>query len=96
MSASTVAPRTPITIKADRSDERVRRLEEAVLLIRGEWPAVALGLCENVNRSSGLVFVSRRELERAIEETTEEAFRLVESLYGHDAALALAGPVLTP
>jgi hypothetical protein len=87
MSASVLTRRTPITSRADREDERVRLLEEAVLLIRGEWPALAYGLCESVNRASGLVFVSASALQEAIKETVAEALRLVEGLYGHDAVL---------
>lgn len=58
METSDIAPSTPITSRADRTDERVRLIEEAVLLIRGEWPAVASGLCESVNRAAGLIFRS--------------------------------------
>ncbi len=86
---------TPITGKADRGDERVRLIEEAVLLIRGEWPAVAGGLCESVNRASGPISRAS-ELQEAIQETSEEAMRVVDGLYGHRATLevqrlALAG-----
>ena len=81
------AQRTPITSRADRSDERIRLIEEAVLLIRGEWPAVACGLCELVNREAGFVITPREALDEAIEKTAEEAMRVVERLYGHDAAL---------
>ena len=86
---------TPITGRADRGDERVRLIEEAVLLIRGEWPAVAGGLCESVNRASGPISRAS-ELQGAIQETSEEAMRVVDSLDGHEAALevrrlALAG-----
>jgi hypothetical protein len=70
----------------DRSDERIRLIEEAVLLIRGEWPAVACGLCERVNRETGLIITPRNALDQAIEETADEAIRVVEGLYGHDAA----------
>lgn len=76
MSALSTTRRTPITSRADRADERVRLIEEAVLLIRGEWPAVACGLCETVNRASGLLFVPSTELRAAIEETAGEALRL--------------------
>lgn len=77
---------TPITARADRSDERVRLIEESVLLIRGEWPAVATGLCESINRAAGLVFPSPRALDDAIRETSRESLRLVEKLYGDEAA----------
>ncbi len=87
MKASPTAPRTPLTTKADRSDQRIRLIEEAVLLIRGEWPSVAFGLCERVNRETGLVITPRDALDRAIDQTADEAVRVVEALYGHDAAL---------
>ncbi|MFN8163553.1 MAG: hypothetical protein U0R26_06925 [Solirubrobacterales bacterium] len=87
MSALSTTRRTPITSRADRADERVRLIEEAVLLIRGEWPAAACGLCETVNRASGLLFVPSTDFREAIEETAREALRLVEGLYGHDAVL---------
>lgn len=96
MAASDTIRTTPITAKADRRDERVRLIEESVLLIRGEWPAVASGLCESINRAAGLVFTSRRTLEEAVRETSRESLRLVESLYGDEAVaevqrLAAAG-----
>jgi len=89
-------PRTPIGSKADRSDPRVRLIEEAVLLIRGEWPAAACGLCETVNRETGLIIAAPGALDRAIGRTADEAMRLVEALYGGAAAeeirrLAAAG-----
>jgi hypothetical protein len=87
MTNSKTTRRTPITDRADRADQRVRMIEETVLMIRGEWPAVALGLCEAVNRASGLVFAPPAALEDAIGETAAEASRLVEDLYGHAAAL---------
>ncbi len=89
MSASAIGRSTPITSRANRGDERVRLLEEAILLIRGDWPAVAYGLCESVNRASGLVFASPKALHEAVEETASEALRLVEGLYGRDAVLNL-------
>lgn len=89
MASSDTARSTPLTHRADRSDERVRLIEEAVLLIRGEWPAVAAGLCESVNRASGLIFVPAAELDEAIETTAEEALRVVGKLYGHESVLAV-------
>ena len=53
MSEQTLAPRTPITAKADRSDCRVRLLEEAILMLRGQWPSAATGLCMSVNSLYG-------------------------------------------
>ena len=87
MAASDIARRTPLTSRADRADRRIRLIEEAVLLIRGEWPAVACGLCETVNRETGMIIAPPKALEEAIEETAEEAMRVVEGLYGHNAAL---------
>ena len=78
--------RTPLTSRADRGDERVRLIEEAVLLIRGEWPGVACGLCETVNRSTGLIIAPPGALDESIERTADEAIRVVEGLYGSEAA----------
>jgi hypothetical protein len=89
MAASAIGPRTPLTSRADRADERIRLIEEAVLLIRGEWQAVASGLCESVNRETGWISTQPGALDRAIEQTAEEAMRIVERLYGHDAALGV-------
>ena len=86
MSPTTDTPKTPISSKVDRRDERVRVIEEAVLMMRGEWPAAASGLCETVNRATG-VFTPTGELSAAIEEASAEAERLIERLYGHDALL---------
>jgi len=83
-------PKTPISGKADRADERVRLIEEAVLMIRGEWPAAASGLCETVNRATGL-FTPAEELSAAVQATATEAERLVERLYGDDALLEVRG-----
>ena len=86
MAISELTPTTPLTGRADRHDERVRLIEESILLIRGDWPAVATGLCESVNRAAGLLFPTTRELDEAIETTSQESLRLVEQLYGCDAA----------
>ena len=91
--------RTPLTSRADRGDERVRLIEEAVLLIRGEWPGVACGLCETVNRATGLIITPRGALDETIERTAGEAIRVVEGLYGHEAAFEvrrLALSIRTP
>jgi hypothetical protein len=77
---------TPLTSRADRGDERVRLIEEAVLLIRGEWPGVACGLCETVNRATGLFIAPPGALDETIERTADEAIRVVEGLYGREAA----------
>jgi hypothetical protein len=89
MASTQIAPTTPLTPRADRDDPRVRLIEEAVLLIRGDWPAVAGGLCESVNRASGLLFTHTTEMEEAIERTSREALLVVGRLYGREAALAL-------
>ncbi len=89
MRANDTTRMTPLTGRADRADARVRTIEEAVLLIRGEWPAVADGLCESVNRAAGIFFAPARELDDAIGRTSEEALRVVERLYGPDSATAV-------
>ena len=38
MFTQTLAPRTPITIKADRSDPLIELLEEAILTLRASGP----------------------------------------------------------
>jgi hypothetical protein len=95
MAAKDTIRMTPLTSKADRDDVRVRLIEEAVLLIRGEWPAVADGLCESVNRAAGF-FAPARELEDAIERTAAEAARVVERLYGPDSVRALRAAASVP
>jgi hypothetical protein len=87
MTATEISPRTPISSRVDRSDWRIHLIDEAVLLLRGEWPVVASGLCESVNRARGSIFAQASTLDGAIEETAAEAERLVEALYGHDASL---------
>jgi hypothetical protein len=84
MNVADTIRKTPLSDRADRGDERVRLIEEAVLLIRGDWPAIAMGLCERVNRSTGLIFSTPQELEDAIRETCAEAMLLVRELYGHE------------
>lgn len=56
-------------------------------MVRGEWPGVATGLCETVNRATGLSIAPAGEREEAIDRTAAEAVRFVEGLYGHEAAL---------
>jgi hypothetical protein len=87
MTAEHTPRTTPLTSRADRGDERVRLIEEAVLLIRGDWPAIAMGLCERVNRSVGLIVSTPRELDEAIRDTCVEAMLLVQELYGHDGVV---------
>jgi hypothetical protein len=84
MNVADTTRKTPLSSRADRGDERVRLIEEAVLLIRGDWPAIAMGLCERVNRSVGLIVSTSRELDEAIRDTCAEAMLLVQELYGHD------------
>ncbi len=80
---------TPLTPKADRSNPTIRLFEEAVLRIRGRWPATATGLCTDVNRLYGFGFGLNGTAgrERMLESRTAEALRLVEALWG-PAALA--------
>ncbi len=87
MAATDTTRMTPLSGRADRRDERVRLIEESVLLIRGDWPAIALGLCERVNRAVGLIVSTPRELDEAIRDTCAESLQLVRELYGRDAAL---------
>ncbi|HKB50885.1 MAG TPA: hypothetical protein VKC63_05590 [Solirubrobacterales bacterium] len=78
-------PVTALTSRADRGDYRIRILEEAILELRGELPAAASGLTETVNRAFRFGFARGSEREDVLRETTEEALRLVEDLYGHEA-----------
>lgn len=77
-------PITALTSRVDRGDYRVRILEEAILEIRGDLPATASGLTETVNRAFRFGFARGDEREDALRETTAEALRLVEELYGHE------------
>jgi hypothetical protein len=85
MSTETIPPRTPITSRADRSEPEVRLLEEAVLMLRGQWPTAATGLCMSVNSLFGFTLTGRQARREMIEETVDEAMRLVEALYGPNA-----------
>ena len=85
MSAQTLAPSTPITAKADRSDCRIRLLEEAVLMLRGQWPSAATGLCMSVNSLYGFTLTGKQARRRMVNESVAEALRLVEALYGGSA-----------
>ena len=85
MPSQTLAPRTPITAKADRSDRRVRLLEEAVLQLRGQWPTAATGLCMSVNSMFGFTLSGGRGRQEQIDESVAEALRLVRALYGPSA-----------
>ncbi len=85
MSTHTLTPHTPITAKADRSDRRVRILEEAILMLRGQWPAAATGMCMSVNSLFGFTLTGRGTRQRMVDENLAEALRLVEALYGKSA-----------
>jgi glutamate dehydrogenase/leucine dehydrogenase len=85
MSAHTIAPRTPITAKADRSHREIRLLEEAILMIRGQWPAAATGICMSFNTLFGFSLGGARDRQRLVDENVEEVLRLVEALYGKAA-----------
>jgi hypothetical protein len=87
MPATDTIRMTPLSSRADRRDERVRLIEESVLLLRGDWPGIGIGLCERVNRAVGLLISTPRELDEAIRETCEESLGLVQHLYGPDAVL---------
>jgi hypothetical protein len=82
MTENHLRPLTPLTPKADRSNQDVRLFEEAILRLRGRWPATATGLCTEVNRMYSFGFAARGAGERAIESRAGEALRLVEALYG--------------
>ena len=85
MSTHAIAPRTPITAKADRSDPEVRVLEEAIIMLRGQWPAAATGICMSVNTLFGFSLTGRSDRRRLVDENVAEALRLVEALYGKAA-----------
>lgn len=85
MSTHTLAPSTPITARADRSDRQVRILEEAILMLRGQWPAAATGICMTVNSLFGFTLTGKRSRQRMVDENAAEAIRLVEALYGKPA-----------
>ena len=73
---------TPLTARADRSNHNVRLFEEAILKLRGRWPANATGLCADINRQLGFSLGARAARERVIESRIGETLRLVEALYG--------------
>jgi hypothetical protein len=85
MSTHAVSTTTPITAKADRSHREIRLLEEAILMLRGHWPAAATGICMSINTLFGFSLVRRRDRQRMIDENVAEALRLVEALYGQSA-----------
>jgi hypothetical protein len=87
MSTHALSPSTPITPKADRSDRQVRVLEEAIIMLRGQWPAAATGICMSVNSLFGFTLTGRRARKRMVDENVAEALRLVRALYG-DAAVS--------
>ena len=85
MSTDTLTPSTPITAKADRSHREIRLLEEAIVMLRGQWPAAATGICMSTNTLFGFSLVRRRDRQRMVDENVAEALRLVEALYGKSA-----------
>jgi hypothetical protein len=85
MSTHTLSPSTPITAKADRSHREIRVLEEAIVMLRGQWPAAATGICMSINTLFGFSLVRRRDRQRMVDENVAEALRLVEALYGKGA-----------
>jgi hypothetical protein len=84
MTKTTHIQLTPLSPKADRSDPTIRLFEEAVLRLRGRWPATATGLCTDVNRLFGFGFGlgGTASRDRMLENRTAEALHLVEALYG--------------
>jgi hypothetical protein len=87
---------TPLTPRADRADRRVRLFEEAILRLRGHWPATATGLCTDVNRQIGLGIGGKAARERTIETQAAEALRLVEALYGRATVEEIHRSVAAP
>jgi hypothetical protein len=85
MARKQLPPRTPITSKADRSDRRVRLLEEAILELRGQWPTAATGLCMSVNTIFGFTLGGKEARQERISESVDEALRLVQALRGPGA-----------
>ncbi len=85
MLTEATAPTTPITAKADRADPRIRLLEEAILLLRGRWPTAATGICLSVNRLFGFSLGGGAARGQQLDESIDEALRLVEALYGRAA-----------
>jgi hypothetical protein len=82
MTEDSLPPLTPLTPKADRSNHEVRLFEEAILRLRGHWPATATGLCTDVNREFRFGLGARAGREQIIERRLGETLRLVEALYG--------------
>jgi hypothetical protein len=85
MKDSTFLTLTPLTPKADRSNPKVRLFEEAILRLRGRWPATATGLCSEVNGLFGFGLGGKAARGELIESRVDEALQLVEALYGSDA-----------
>ncbi len=87
MITKTVSPLTPLSVRADRSSPDVRIFEEAVIALRGRWPATATGLCVEANALFGFS-LSRGTpgaQERAFRACVDEALRLLEALDGPSA-----------
>ena len=82
MAGKSSSPQTPLTSRADRSRRDVRLFEEAVLALRGRWPATATGLCMSVNALFGFRLGDSVAQERIFRTRVEEALRLLEALEG--------------
>ena len=77
-------PLTPLSSRADRTSQDVRTFEEAVIALRGRWPATATGLCVGANSLFGFSLSGRGpgQQEQAFRARVEEALRLLEALDG--------------
>src|SRR5205809_5265462 len=82
MKDSQLVRHTQRTPKANRTDPKVRLFEEAILRLRGRWPAMATALCTDLNRLYGFGIGGKAVRERLVESRVEETLRLVEALYG--------------
>ncbi len=84
MIANTDNPLTPLSPRADRSSGDVRIFEEAVIALRGRWPATATGLCVGANSLFGfrLGAGGANEQEEAFRARVDEALALLEALDG--------------
>ena len=78
------SPLTPLSPRADRSSRDVRMFEEAVIALRGRWPATATGLCVGANSLFGFSLGGGAPgaQKQAFRDRVEEALRLLEALDG--------------
>lgn len=87
MITKAVSPLTPLSARADRSSRDVRIFEEAVIALRGRWPATATGLCVGANSLFGFSLSGGAPgaQEGEFRARVEEALRLLEALDGPSA-----------